>query len=45
MNKSNTLFQNNTAYRNIHTIIQCISENTNTIMILTADHDNLCAIQ
>ena len=35
MNKSNTLFKSNTAYRNIHTIIQCISENTNTIMIPT----------
>ena len=28
-----------------YTIIQCISENTNTIMIITAKHDNTYAIQ
>ena len=28
-----------------YTICQCISENTNTIMILTAEHDNLYAMQ
>ena len=28
-----------------YTIIQCISENTYTIMIITAEHDNIYAKQ
>jgi hypothetical protein len=28
-----------------YTIIQCISENAYTILILTAEHDNICVIK